>query len=50
MIVKEYDFLTMRKLLADYGIGAPESDADLGNNWNSYMKKLNRKMKEVKSD
>ena len=40
--LEEYDFKYMRKLLAEYGISAPESDEELGNNWYSYVRKLER--------
>lgn len=44
--LEEYDFKYMRKLLTDYGIAAPESDEELGNNWGSYLRKLERKADE----
>lgn len=42
MIINEFDFKTMRKYLADYGISAPESDEELGLKWDSYIKVLMR--------
>lgn len=45
-ILEEYDFKYMRKLLAEYGIAAPESDEELGNNWGSYARKLERLIDE----
>lgn len=38
--LEEYNFKYMRSLLAEYGIAAPESDEELGNNWGSYLRKL----------
>ena len=50
MIVIEYDFQDMRRLLTEYGIAAPESDEDLGDNWDSYVSRLKRKIKRVEDD
>ena len=42
MNIQEFDFKTMRKYLAEFGIAAPESDEELGLRWGSYIKVLMR--------
>ncbi len=45
-----YDFKYMRILLTEYGISAPESDDELGNSWRSYLRKLEKRVKEVEDE
>ena len=42
MNIQEFDFKTMRKYLAEFGIAAPESDEELGLRWSIYVKILSR--------
>ncbi len=45
-----YDFKYMRILLVEYGISAPESDDELGYSWGSYLRKLEKRIKEVEDE
>ena len=44
MTIQGFDFKTMRKYLAEFGIAAPESDEELGLRWGIYVKMLSRIM------
>lgn len=50
MVITEFDFKTIRKYLAEYGISVPESDEDLGLSWDSYIKILMRSVGKELSD